>query len=336
MSESAPIAVTGTAGFWARRSSTRRRRPACRCGRSCGGERACGGRDDRLRAGRSRRVAGGVPRVPGGDSRGGVDERRRTRPDGDGGGRGARRGRSAGAGQLAERVRVRGTPAGGSADGGDSAASTPPAKPAATRTRHRAAGQERHAEGLAERGHPVVVLRPGVIVGPGRRWTARLGAARGPLAVRIGGGAAVPLIGVADCGRAVVRAAILDAEQGLRAFNLVGDDTPTQRAYLKRIRGEAGLRATVPVPAGLIGWTGRRLHPILGRRLPGILRPAAFDAPQAAALSEQQSESRPPAFKRTTPPATKRIAYLTGEYPARRTPSCSARSMRCGGKASRC
>ncbi len=139
-------------------------------------------------------------------------------------------------------------------------------------------GQERHAEGLAERGHPVVVLRPGVIVGPGRRWTARLGAARGPLAVRIGGGAAVPLIGVADCGRAVVRAALLDAEQGLRAFNLVGDDTPTQRAYLKRIRGEAGLRATVPVPAGLIGWTGRRLHPILGRRLPGILRPAAFDA----------------------------------------------------------
>ncbi|BAM02563.1 NAD-dependent epimerase/dehydratase family protein [Phycisphaera mikurensis] len=139
-------------------------------------------------------------------------------------------------------------------------------------------GQERHAEALAERHHPVVVLRPGVIVGPGRRWSARLGVAKGPLAVRIGGGAAVPLIDVADCGRAAVRAAVLEPQPGFRAFNLVGDDTPTQRAYLRRIRREAGVKAILPVPAGLIARAGRLLHPLLGRRLPGILRPAAFDA----------------------------------------------------------
>ena len=139
-------------------------------------------------------------------------------------------------------------------------------------------GQEHLAEALAETGHPVVALRPGVIAGPGRRWTARLGVRKGPLAVRIGGDAAVPLIDAETCGLAVLRAALLPPEPGFRAFNLVGDDTPAQRAYLQRIRREAGIRLTLPVGAGLVRRAGRVLHPALGRRLPSILRPAAFEA----------------------------------------------------------
>ena len=149
-----------------------------------------------------------------------------------------------------------------------------------------------------------VFVRPGAIVGAGRRWTARLGFRKGPLAVRIGSGAPVPVIEAADCGRAVLRAATsltpapapgsetsrgTSGEAGggavvgagpaaARVFNLVGDHLPSQAAWLRAIRREEGLRVTVPVPLGPLLLAGRLLHPLLGSRLPGVLRPASARA----------------------------------------------------------
>lgn len=139
-------------------------------------------------------------------------------------------------------------------------------------------GQERLAEAAAEAGLPVVALRPGVIVGPGRGWSARLGIRKGPLAVLVGGDAAVPIVHVADCGRACVRAALLKTEPGFRAYNLAGDNAPTQAAWLRSIRGETGLLLVVPLPRGVVRGLGRALFAVLGNRLPSILRPAAFEA----------------------------------------------------------
>ena len=143
--------------------------------------------------------------------------------------------------------------------------------------------QEEAVEAVSERNPgalDVVFLRPGSIVGEGRRWTARLGFRKGPLAVRIGSGAPVPVIEADDCGRAVLRAAtsLPEATGEPRVFNLVGDNLPTQKAWLRAIRKEEGLKATVPVPLGPLLLAGRLLHPLLGPKLPGVLRPAAAEA----------------------------------------------------------
>ena len=143
--------------------------------------------------------------------------------------------------------------------------------------------QEEAVEAVLER-HPgaldVVFLRPGAIVGEGRRWTARLGFRKGPLAVRIGSRAQVPLIEIDDCGRAVLRAAtsLPGSTDAPRVFNLIGDDPPTQKAWLRAIRKEEGFKVTAPVPLGPLLFAGRLLHPLLGPKLPGVLRPAAAEA----------------------------------------------------------
>ena len=128
-----------------------------------------------------------------------------------------------------------------------------------------------------------VFLRPGAIHGPGREWTARLGFRRGPLAVRIGSKAAVPLIAVDACGEAVLRAATVlsagdpDASEP-RVFNLFADRTPTQKQWLQESREAEGVRVVVPVPLAPLLLAGKALHPMMGNRLPGIFRPAAARA----------------------------------------------------------
>jgi len=80
------------------------------------------------------------------------------------------------------------------------------------------------------------VLRPGVIYGPGHTWTARLGMQLSDsLWVRTGAWAQLPLNYVENCAEAVVLAAECDAAIG-RVLNIVDDETPTQRQYLKALQ----------------------------------------------------------------------------------------------------
>lgn len=95
----------------------------------------------------------------------------------------------------------------------------------------------------------ISVLRPGLIYGPERLWSSRLGFSKGFGGVAIGGNAPLPLISVDDCASAVVLAAEresffsdvyikkngLEPPGSLEYINLVGDEQLVQNKYLKII-----------------------------------------------------------------------------------------------------
>lgn len=80
----------------------------------------------------------------------------------------------------------------------------------------------------------LLVIRPGVIYGDGQGLlSSRLGI-RLPgigLFLRIGGGARVPLVHVANCGDLIARAAVRSDVKS-ETFNAVDDECPTQREYI--------------------------------------------------------------------------------------------------------
>jgi nucleoside-diphosphate-sugar epimerase len=99
-----------------------------------------------------------------------------------------------------------------------------------------------------ERGLPLVVVRPGVLFGPGRPLlTGRIGLALGGVLIQMGGRRQVPYSFVDNCARAVAISLDGDSIDGL-SFNVVDDDLPSasevvrlHRAYVSRVR-----RVTVP------------------------------------------------------------------------------------------
>jgi nucleoside-diphosphate-sugar epimerase len=88
--------------------------------------------------------------------------------------------------------------------------------------------QERVAWAAQQAGTlPVVVLRPGVLFGPGRPLLGgRLGIRVGPLFVRMGGRRAVPYVYVDNCAEAVALAVDAPGVDG-HALNIVDDNLPT-------------------------------------------------------------------------------------------------------------
>lgn len=111
------------------------------------------------------------------------------------------------------------------------------------------------------------MLRPGVIVGPGRLWNAHLGMAAGPFLLRAGAGQ-IPMIAVDDCARALVLAAETPPA-GIEVVNVVADDLPDRRGYLallqERPRIILPLHWRVPDAAAA-------LLADFAPRLPGLLR----------------------------------------------------------------
>ncbi len=111
---------------------------------------------------------------------------------------------------------------------------------------------------------PLVVVRPGVIYGPGRDClTARVGLRVGPVLVKMGGRQRLPYTFVDNCADAVYLAGTARGVEG-EAFNVVDDDPPTGRELLKRYRRAVGPVRTVPVPrwaiaplSGLCEWYHR-------------------------------------------------------------------------------
>ncbi len=129
------------------------------------------------------------------------------------------------------------------------------------------------------------VLRPGVIFGRDNLWTARLGVQLGPRVwLRTGAWAPLPLTYVENCAEAVVMCAERDVAVG-QTFNVVDDDTPTQRRYARLLQ-----RRITPPPKILpIAWTMLRTVAMLasltnrfvfgGRgHMPAILVPASLHA----------------------------------------------------------
>jgi nucleoside-diphosphate-sugar epimerase len=99
-----------------------------------------------------------------------------------------------------------------------------------------------------ESGLPLVVVRPGVIFGPGQDiLTSRIGLNLFGVFLHLGGGNTIPLTHVDNCADGVVQAGLRPGVDG-EAFCLVDDDLPTSRQLLRRYRREVKRIPYVPVP----------------------------------------------------------------------------------------
>lgn len=136
--------------------------------------------------------------------------------------------------------------------------------------------QEQLLEEYRERfGFESVILRPGVIYGPGGgAFSSRVGIRAMGLFFSLGGSAALPLTYVDNCADAVARATLNAPANAV--FNVVDDDLPSCRAYLRGYRREVEKLRVLPVPywAFLLGasWLSR-YHRRSKGQLPAVFTP---------------------------------------------------------------
>ncbi len=137
-------------------------------------------------------------------------------------------------------------------------------------------------ERCAHDGHRLVVIRPGVIYGPGGSpMSARVGLNLFGLFLHLGGGNRIPLTYVDNCADAIVAASEHASAVG-QAYNVVDDDLPTSRAYLRRYRREVVRLRALPIPyAGM--WLVSRWVEWYHRHSRGQL-PAVFTRYKTATL----------------------------------------------------
>lgn len=140
-------------------------------------------------------------------------------------------------------------------------------------------------EHAQQQGWKLTVLRPGVIYGPDNLWNARLGLKAGEkLWLAIGGGARLPLTYVDNCADAIVACCESDAAVG-QTFNVVDDDPPTQRTYLRELAKRTQPRPrVVSLPWSLWriaargAWLTNRWFLGGNAKVPGLFVPARLHA----------------------------------------------------------
>jgi nucleoside-diphosphate-sugar epimerase len=124
-------------------------------------------------------------------------------------------------------------------------------------------------------GFELVVLRPGVIYGPGGgAFSPRVGLPALGWFFSLGGGSQLPLTYVENCADAIARAA-LHAPPG-SAFNVVDDELPSCAEYLRQYRRDVRKLRVLRVPywAFLLGarWLSQYSRRS-GGQLPGVFTP---------------------------------------------------------------
>jgi nucleoside-diphosphate-sugar epimerase len=123
---------------------------------------------------------------------------------------------------------------------------------------------------------PLVVLRPGVIYGPGRDClSGRVGLRLGRWLIKMGGKQELPYTHVDNCARALSLAASVSGLEA-EAINIIDDDRPTANELLRRYRDVVGSVRVVSVPRFAIPWLSRLCqwyHRRSGAMLPAVLTP---------------------------------------------------------------
>lgn len=122
-----------------------------------------------------------------------------------------------------------------------------------------------------------VNIRPGSVFGPGKpALTGRIAISTfGPL-LHMGGSNRIPLTYVDNCADAIVLAGTTPEIEG-QSFNIVDDDLPTSRQFLRRYKRAKNLKLSVPIPycfAYLFSslferysrWSKGQLPPVFNRR----------------------------------------------------------------------
>ena len=132
-------------------------------------------------------------------------------------------------------------------------------------------------EHQARNGFELVILRPGVIYGPGMagHFSTRVGLPLFGLFLHLGGGNKLPLSYVDNCAEAIAMAGLAKNAAG-QVYNVHDDDLPTSRQYLRRYRREVQKIRFVPVPYFVIMAISRlaaRYHKYSRGQLPAIFTP---------------------------------------------------------------
>jgi nucleoside-diphosphate-sugar epimerase len=126
-------------------------------------------------------------------------------------------------------------------------------------------------------GIPFVVVRPGSVYGPGREEiTGRIGINTFGFFLHMGGSNAIPFTFVDNCADAIVLAGLVKGVEG-EIFNVVDDDVPSSRQFLRMYKKNVRLFKSVYVPRlvcyGLCyawekysQWSEGQLPPVFNRK----------------------------------------------------------------------
>jgi len=137
--------------------------------------------------------------------------------------------------------------------------------------------QEQLARELAPKlGLDLVVLRPGVIYGPGgSAFSSRVGLNLFGVFLSLGGSNLLPLSYVDNCAEAIVLAGQAPGAAG-QAYNVNDDDLPTCRDYLREYKKQVTPVRSVPVPYPVLKMLSvgvERYHRWSKGQLPAIFTP---------------------------------------------------------------
>jgi nucleoside-diphosphate-sugar epimerase len=127
----------------------------------------------------------------------------------------------------------------------------------------------------------LVVIRPGVIYGPGRDpLSSRVGLNVGRLLLKMGGRQLLPYVHVEDCAAGIALAVTTPGIEG-EAFNLLDEELMKAGTFLKQYRRVRRGLLVVPIPHWAIGWLSR-LNVWYNKRsrgqLPAVLTPYKSNA----------------------------------------------------------
>jgi nucleoside-diphosphate-sugar epimerase len=137
-------------------------------------------------------------------------------------------------------------------------------------------------EAYRSRALPLVVIRPGVLFGPGRPLlTARIGLLLGTVLLQMDGWQTVPYCYVDNCARAVAMAADVADIAGM-SFNILDDDLPSANCVLSLHRQHVAPVKVIRIPRCAIG-PFAHVCEWLSKRSQGMF-PAVLTPYKAAAL----------------------------------------------------
>jgi nucleoside-diphosphate-sugar epimerase len=125
---------------------------------------------------------------------------------------------------------------------------------------------------------PYVLVRPGAVYGPGSKGiTGRVGSAAFGIYLHLGGSNVIPFTYVDNCADAIVLAGVTSGVDG-EVLNVVDDDLPTSRQFLRLYKRNVRSFRSIPVPrvASYVlstlwekysSWSEEQLPPVFNRRV---------------------------------------------------------------------
>jgi len=99
-------------------------------------------------------------------------------------------------------------------------------------------------------GIPYVVVRPGSVYGEGSEVTGRVGVSTFGIFLHLGGSNAIPFTYVENCAEAITLAGLVKGVDG-DVFNVVDDDVPSSRQFLRQYKKNVRRFTSVYVPHAL-------------------------------------------------------------------------------------